>query len=314
MTRATPHLSVMLDETLVAIAPHAGGTYADATLGAAGHAAAILQASAPDGRLIGVDRDPAALAIAAERLAVFGERAVLVHGLMGEMQRHLAHVGVERIDGLIADVGLSSMQLDDASRGFAFSQEAALDMRMDPTAGESAKELIERLDESALADVIYELGEERRSRPIARSICRARDAGELETTTDLRRAVHRAVGRLGGKRSRIDPATRTFQALRIAVNGELEQLRLLIGSLPRILADGAVAVIISFHSLEDRIVKRAFRDAVDLRPVTKKPTVPSDAEVAQNPRARSAKLRAARRCPRDLVDVATEPVAPGEGT
>lgn len=293
---AFEHASVLLAESIDALGPRSGGVYADATVGGGGHSEAILEASAPDGRLIGVDRDPAALEAARARLARFGDRATLVHGEFAELGRIVREAGAARVDGVIADVGVSSPQLDDASRGFSFARSGPLDMRMDPTAGETALELIARLDERELADLIYELGEERRSRPIARSIKRALDAGELETTDDLRRAVHRAFGH---RRERIDPATRTFQALRIAVNGELDQLTTLVRDIPDLLEDGAVAAIISFHSLEDRIVKRAFRGDERLEPLTKRPVVASEEEVKENPRARSAKLRAARRVARE---------------
>jgi 16S rRNA (cytosine1402-N4)-methyltransferase len=231
-------------------------------------------------------------------LARFGPRAAFFHGEMAELRQILSEAGTARVDGLVADLGVSSPQLDDAERGFSFSKPGPLDMRMDPTRGETALELIARLDEHELADVIYELGEERKSRRIARSIRHAYEAGELETTDDLRRAVARA---LGPKRGRIDPATRTFQALRIAVNRELEQLGRLLERAPDVLEDDGVAAIISFHSLEDRMVKRAFRGDARLEPLTKKPVVPSDEEQHDNPRARSAKLRAAKRVQREAV-------------
>ena len=292
------HETVLLRETVLAIAPHDGGVYADTTLGGGGHAEAILEASAPSGRLIGIDRDPRALEAARARLARFGARAAFFHGEMAELRRILSEAGAARVDGLVADLGVSSPQLDDPERGFSFSKPGPLDMRMDPTRGETALELVARLDEHELADVIYELGEERKSRRIARAIRRAYEAGELETTEDLRRAVARAVG---PKRGRIDPATRTFQALRIAVNRELEQLGQLLEDAPDVLEDDGVAAIISFHSLEDRMVKRAFRGDARLEPLTKKPVVPSDEEQHDNPRARSAKLRAAKRARREVA-------------
>jgi 16S rRNA (cytosine1402-N4)-methyltransferase len=271
--------------------------YADTTLGGGGHAEAILEASSPSGRLIGIDRDPLALEAARARLARFGARAALFHGDMAEIRTILEEAGAARVDGLVADLGVSSPQLDDSERGFSFSRPGPLDMRMDPTRGETVLELIARLSESELADVIYQLGEERRSRPIARAIHRALSDGELETTDDLRRAVARAVG---PKRGRIDPATRTFQALRIAVNRELEQLAALLDEIPEVLDDGAVAAVISFHSLEDRMVKRSFRDDSRVARLTKKPIVPSDDEQRDNPRSRSAKLRGARRVARGM--------------
>ncbi len=287
------HRTVMLAETLDSLEPRTGRFYADVTLGGGGHAEGILEASGPDGRLIGVDRDEAALEAARARLARFGERVSFVHGPFAELGDLLERAGVRRVHGLIADLGVSSPQLDRAERGFSFRAEGPLDMRMDPSEGETALDLIDRLSERELADVLYQLGEERRSRPIARSIKYALAAGELATTNDLRRAVVRAVGprRSGG----IDPATRTFQALRIAVNDELGQLDALLDALPDVLEDGGVAVIISFHSLEDRRVKRRFRGSPLLEPLTKRPRVAGDEEQRENPRARSAKLRAARR-------------------
>jgi len=292
------HITVMRDEAVAFLAPKSGGVYADTTLGGGGHAEAILEASAPDGRLFGIDRDARALAAARERLSRFGDRATLVHGEMADAKALLAEAGAPRVDGIIADLGVSSPQLDDASRGFSLSSEGPLDMRMDPTRGETAQELIARLDEKELADLLFRLGEEKKSRRVARSIVRARDEGRLETTTDLRRACVRA---LGPRRGRIDPATRTFQALRIAVNGELEQLEHFVADLAELLADEGVAVIISFHSLEDRIVKWAFRNDTHLEPLTKKPQMAGEVEKHGNPRSRSAKLRAARRVPREVA-------------
>lgn len=290
------HATIMLEETLDSIAPRSGGVYADATLGGGGHAEGLLERSAPDGRVIGLDRDADALGAARERLVRFGERVTFVHGAFAELRTILDGVGTPRVDGLIADLGVSSPQLDRAERGFSFRRRGPIDMRMDPSRGETALELIERLSERELADVIYELGEERRSRPIARSVKRAANEGVLETTEDLRRAVVRAVGprRRGG----VDPATRTFQALRIAVNDELGQLDALLAQLPDVLADDGVAVLISFHSLEDRKVKHSFRGEPTLTPLTKKPVSAGEEERAENPRSRSAKLRAARRGPR----------------
>jgi 16S rRNA (cytosine1402-N4)-methyltransferase len=289
----------MLQETLTALAPRSGGVYADATLGGGGHAEGILERSAPDGRLIGLDRDPAALAAAAARLERFGERVTLVHGAFARIGEVLAEVGTPCVDGLVADLGVSSPQLDEAARGFSFRSEGPLDMRMDPTSGPTALELVEDLGERELADVIFQLGEERKSRPIARSIKKALDAGELHTTEDLRKAVVRAIGpqRRGG----IDPATRTFQALRIAVNDELGQLDALLKQIPDVLTDDGVAVIISFHSLEDRKAKRFFRGSDALAPLTKRPVLATEDEQRENPRARSAKLRAARRVSRGVT-------------
>jgi 16S rRNA (cytosine1402-N4)-methyltransferase len=284
------HATVMRDEVVAAVAPRAGGIYVDATLGAGGHTVAILEAE-PRARIVGIDRDRTAIAAAEERLEPVADRVVFVRATFSQLREQLDALGIGRVDGLIADLGVSSPQLDDASRGMSFRREGPIDMRMDSEDGETALDLIGRLDDDELADIIYRHGEERRSRRVARSIKKAFAAGELATTLDLRRAVVRAVGpaRVGG----LDPATRTFQALRIAVNGELEQLDRLLCSLPDIVAEGGVAVIVSFHSLEDRLAKRAFAGP-PWAALTKKPQVASEEECMRNPRARSAKLRAAR--------------------
>jgi 16S rRNA (cytosine1402-N4)-methyltransferase len=294
------HAPVLLHETLAALAPRSGGVYADATAGGGGHSEAILEASAPDGRLLAIDRDPEAVAEVRHRLAAYGDRATVVHGRYADLADILHGIGRERVDGVVADLGVSSHQLDSAGRGFSFAAEGPLDMRMDTSGGESAAELLARVDERELADLLFHYGEERRSRAVARSIVRSRDQGELQTTADLRRAVVRA---LGPKRSRIDPATRTFQALRIAVNRELDELSKLLETLPDVLEDDGIAAIISFHSLEDRLVKHAFRGDRRLAPLTKRPVIPGDEEQAHNPRSRSAKLRAARRVSRAEVQV-----------
>ncbi len=286
------HETVLLHETVTAIAPNASGIYVDATLGGAGHARAILEASSPDGQLIGIDRDPRALAAARERLAEFGSRVRLVHGTFGEIRRVLEEAGIAQVQGVVADLGVSSPQFDEAERGFSFSKPGPLDMRMDPTSGESLRELLERVDATELADILYTFGEERKSRPIARAIKLALERGELETTEDLRRATVKV---LGPKRSGIDPATRTFQALRIAVNRELDELASLLSALPKVLAPGGRAALISFHSGEDRMVKHAFRDDAALTALTKRPIEASQEERDRNPRSRSAKLRAAER-------------------
>jgi 16S rRNA (cytosine1402-N4)-methyltransferase len=296
---ALVHKTVLLDETLRAVAPKSGGVYADATVGFGGHTEGVLQASSPDGRVIGLDRDQIALASAKERLATFGDRVALVHARFSELREVLQANGYEHVDGVIADVGVSSPQLDEAERGFSFARSGPLDMRMDRSSGETALELIERLDEEELANIIFKYGEERKSRGIARSIKRALSDGEIASTDDLRRAIVRSAGpRRAGN---VDPATRTFQALRIAVNHEIEELEALVASLPDLLADGGVAAIISFHSLEDRVVKYAFRDDVRMEPLTKKPVIAGEEESTLNPRSRSAKLRAARRVPREVA-------------
>lgn len=293
VSETTPfvHETVMRGEVTTALAP-AAGLYVDVTLGAGGHSEAILDAH-PEAKLIAFDRDTAALDAASARLARFGDRVRLVRSPFGRIAEALDELGIETIDGLCADLGVSSPQLDDAARGMSFRREGPIDMRMDPTSGETALELIARTSDDELADVIFHYGEEKRSRRIARSVKRALADNQLVTTLDLRRAIVRAVGpvRVGG----VDPATRTFQALRIAVNHELDELEHLLEALPRLLAPGAVAAIISFHSLEDRLVKRAFHVRDTWAPLTKKPVVASEDEAAQNARSRSAKLRSARR-------------------
>jgi 16S rRNA (cytosine1402-N4)-methyltransferase len=287
------HATVMKAEVVSALAPREG-VYVDATTGGGGHAEAILQAS-PKARLIAIDRDPTALEAARERLAPFGDRVTFVHARFSAVEDLIQSMELDGVQGICADLGVSSPQIDDPSRGMSFRHQGPLDMRMDPSSGETALELIERVSEEELADIIYHAGDERRSRRIARSIKRAAKDRELASTLDLRRAIVRAVGpmRVGG----IDPATRTFQALRIAVNDELGEIDRLLASLPRIVAPGGVAAIISFHSLEDRRAKHAFGDRTTWEPLTKKPVLATDAEREANPRAGSAKLRAARRRP-----------------
>lgn len=289
--REHPHITVLSRELVAAIAPAEGGLYVDATLGGGGHAEAILEV--PGTRVVGIDRDEQALALARRRLARFGDRLTTVHAPFSEIEARLGELGLGQVSGLYADVGLSSMQLDDPARGMSFRAEGPLDMRMDGSSGQTALDLIDALDDDELADLIFKYGEERRSRRVARCIKQARASGELNTTLDLRRAVVRAVGpaRIGG----VDPATRTFQALRIAVNAELDELTSLLDAATRVVAPDGIVVVISFHSLEDRIAKRALRDRSLWEPLTKKPVTASEEEISDNPRARSAKLRAARR-------------------
>ncbi len=294
---AVPHQPVLLEEALRWLAPRSGGRYVDCTVGAGGHAEALLEASAPDGELLGLDRDEAALRLATARLARFGARVTLRHAPFSEVGSVVRDVFGSPVDGLLADVGVSSMQLDRPERGFSFLREGPLDMRMDTSSGPTALQLLQRTPEPEIARILRDYGEERRARRIARALKTAVRAGRLRTTVDLRREV---LGVLGAPRpGRIDPATRTFQALRIAVNDELGELRALLAALPEVLADGAVAVIISFHSLEDRLVKHAFREDRRLEVLTRRPTTASEPEVRRNRRARSAKLRAVRRRPRD---------------
>jgi 16S rRNA (cytosine1402-N4)-methyltransferase len=271
--------------------PRRDGVYVDGTIGLGGHAAALLEAGA--GRVLGIDRDERALEIARERLAGFGDRVDLVHADYRQLPAVLAHKGLGGVQGVLVDLGVSSLQLDDASRGFSFRQAGPLDMRMDQSRGESLAEKLAAVSEADLANVIFEFGEERKSRRVARAIVDARDRGALMTSTDLASVVRRAAG--GREWQRIDPATRTFQALRIWVNGELEGLdRFVEAAVGTLVPQGRLAVI-AFHSLEDRVVKRTSRRlAADglVRLVTRRPIVPADEEVASNPRARSARLRA----------------------
>jgi 16S rRNA (cytosine1402-N4)-methyltransferase len=283
------HTTVLREETIAALDPRADGVYVDATLGMGGHAEALLEHGAT---VIGIDRDPSAIASASVRLAKFGQRVRVLQGSFGDIVSLLRGVGVEHVDGIVADLGISSAQLADGSRGMSFRLEGPLDMRMDPGGPVTALDLIRGLGQEELANVLFRYGEERKSRRIARCIKLALMDGRLSTTTDLRKAVVRAVGpaRVGG----VDPATRTFQALRIAVNHELDQLEQLIEGAHVLLAPGGVLAAISFHSLEDRILKRAMRDKTKWELLTKKPVVAGVRELQQNPRARSAKLRSAR--------------------
>ncbi len=284
------HVPVLLDETLELLAVSPGGLWVDGTLGLGGHAEAVLRRTAPDGRLVGFDRDEEALERARARLAPFGERVRLEHADYREIPERL---GGERASGILLDLGVSSLQLDDAERGFSFQREGPLDMRMDRSARGTAAELVNRMRESELADLIHELGEEPYSRRIARAIARAREQAAITTTTELADIVRRAAPR--SRRPGFHPATRTFQALRIRVNRELDGLGEAIERAAACLRSGGRLVVIAFHSLEDRAVKQAFRSLAGGRGfslLTRKPLRPGDAEVRRNPRARSARLRA----------------------
>jgi 16S rRNA (cytosine1402-N4)-methyltransferase len=290
------HVPVLYNEVLAGLQPKPGGFYIDGTVGAGGHAAGILERSSPDGLLLGLDRDPAALEVARAALARFGERVRLVRASYTELGRYAPEGSA---DGVLLDLGLSSLQLDDPARGFAFRHDGPLDMRYDPDAVLTANEIVNEWPLDELAEVIYKYGEERHSRRIARAIGAARP---IRTTGQLAEVVVRAVG---GRRGSTHPATRTFQALRIAVNGELEALQTVLPLAVRVLKPGGRLAVISFHSLEDRIVKQFIRarsrpgkDANNvpvLREVTRKPMEPDEAEVAANPRARSARLRVAEK-------------------
>ena len=287
------HVPVMTDEVVTALHPDHGGVFVDCTVGLGGHARALLAAGAT--RLIGIDRDPAALALAAAALEEWGGRVELVHGDYRDAPRFLDERGIDAIDGAVADLGVSSLQLDGAGRGFSFQRDEALDMRMDTSRGPTAAELLGEVDERDLADVIYRYGEERRSRAVARAIVAARREAPLRTTAQLASIVRRVVGRHG----RIDPATRTFQAIRIWVNGELDGFDLFLRAMCARLRAGARFAVVTFHSLEDRPVKHTFRalagEGGAFRLVTKKSLVPGDGELRSNPRARSARLRAIER-------------------
>jgi len=289
------HEPVMVAETIALLDPACGGLFVDCTVGLGGHTRALLEAGAS--RVLGLDRDTTALVLAAESLAAWRDRVEFVHSDYREIGRVLDARGVDAVDGVLADLGVSSMQFDAEGRGFSFRRDEGLDMRMDQTQGPTVADLLSDVDEEELANVIYQYGEERFSRRIARGIVEARRSAPIATTGELARIVRRAVPRKGYQR--IDPATRTFQALRIWVNSELDGLDLFLIETSRRLRAGARLAVITFHSLEDRIVKHVFRalaaGEAALQVLTRKPVVPGEAEVARNPRARSAKLRAIER-------------------
>jgi 16S rRNA (cytosine1402-N4)-methyltransferase len=289
------HVPVMTAEVLQMLRPERGGLFVDCTVGLGGHARALLEAGAT--KLIGLDRDRDALDLARQTLAPWNDRIELVHADYRSLGDVLGGRGLEAIDGALADLGVSSLQFDAPGRGFSFQRDEPLDMRMDRSQGDTAATLIARADERELADVIFAFGEERFSRRIARAIVEARSESPIATTSRLAAIVRRAIPRRGP--TRIDPATRTFQALRIWVNGELDGLDRFIETAVRRLRAAARLVVITFHSLEDRIVKHTLRGldraGAGIRVLTKKPLVPSETEIARNPRARSAKLRAAER-------------------
>jgi len=283
----------MVAEVLEQLEPSRGGVFVDCTVGLGGHARALLEGGAT--HVIALDRDPAAVDAARSALKAFGERVEVVHADYRRLSAVLDERGVGKVDGVLADLGVSSMQLDEPGRGFSFRKDDPLDMRMDTTAGPTAAEALRAVDERTLADLIYEFGEERHSRRIARAIVAARERAPLERTGQLAEIVRRAIPRKGY--SRIDPATRTFQAIRIWVNRELEGLDGFLGDTARRLAVNGRMAVITFHSLEDRIAKHTLRalqaEGFGLRIRTKRPLVPAEAEIERNPRARSAKLRAA---------------------
>jgi 16S rRNA (cytosine1402-N4)-methyltransferase len=287
------HQPALLREAIEYLQVKPDGQYIDATLGAGGHAEALLE-RLETGRLLGIDRDPAALKLAGERLERFGARLIMLHGNFAELEALHATGGQPPVNGVLADLGVSSMQLDDASRGFSFMWPGPLDMRMDPSALETAEEIVNHLPERDLADLIFKLGEERHSRRIARAIVKGRP---YRTTTELAQVVTRAIPSRAALHH-LHPATRTFLALRLAVNAELENLRAFLAAALGVVQPGGRVVVLSYHSLEDRMVKQAFqawqRDG-RARIVTKKVIRPSAEEVQANPRARSARLRVAEK-------------------
>lgn len=301
------HQPVLYHEIIHALQPRRGGFFVDCTVGAGGHAWGILQASQPDGRLLGLDVDPQALELARERLAPFGERAVLIRASYITLSEQLAALERPVVDGILLDLGVSSMQLDSGERGFSFQADGPLDMRFDPSNPVPAEDLVNELPENDLADLIFRYGDEPRSRQVARAIVAARP---LRTTRQLAEVVARAAR---GSRKGIHPATRTFQALRIAVNQELNSIEAVLPQAVAALAPGKRLAVISFHSLEDRIVKGYFRrESQDcicpprqpvctcghhavIKQVSRRPVQPTETEIAQNPRSRSARLRIAEK-------------------
>ncbi len=288
------HEPVLLVEAVGGLAPRPGGLYVDGNVGFGGHAAAILDASAPDGRLIGFDWDAAAIDRARQRLAPFEGRVELVHDNFTALGRYLEERGVAAVDGILLDLGVSSFQLDASGRGFSFLRDEPLDMRMDQRRQLTAADLVNTLPERELADILYYYGEERQARRIAARIVAHRLRARIGTTAELAAIVARAVPRRFHPR-RIHVATRTFQALRIAVNGELDNLRAMLDSAWRYLRPGGRFCVISFHSLEDRLVKAAFAGQPALDVLTRRPVTPAAAERQRNPRSRSARLRIAVR-------------------
>ena len=308
MSQEPQHIPVLLNEIIDILSPESQGTYVDGTIGLGGHASAILDASVPNGRVIGIDLDPYALELTSNRLGNKDNRLTLVHGNFRDLDQILTQNSVPAVDGILLDLGVSSMQLDTPNRGFSFLHSGQLDMRMNPNQTISALKIVNETKTEQLANIIYEFGEERWSRRIARAIDQARRTSKIKTTQQLAETISAAVPRKK-RYQRIHPATRTFQALRIAVNQELENLDIVLNHAIDALKAGGKLCVISFHSLEDRIVKRRFQKlarpsndlglklpAQNLHPppikiVTKRPITASEEEISKNPRARSAKLR-----------------------
>lgn len=305
----TPHQPVLYQEILAAINPTSPGRYIDGTLGAGGHAWGILQSSSPNGTLLGLDVDPAALEIASQRLQAFGSRAILRQASYTSLREQALELDWKEVQGILLDLGASSMQFDTPERGFSFQDAGPLDMRFDPRSPLTAAALVNGLPEAELAELIWKYGEERHARKIARAIVRARP---IETTQQLAECIARSIGKTN---ERIHPATRTFQALRITVNNELQSVEIALPAALSVLAPGGRLAVIAFHSLEDRIVKQYFRresrdclcppeqpvctcgHKASLIEITRHPIIAAEAETRDNPRARSAKLRVAEKLP-----------------
>jgi 16S rRNA (cytosine1402-N4)-methyltransferase len=303
----SPHISVLYHEVLEALKLRTGGRYADLTLGAGGHAKGILEASSPDGLLLGMDVDPQALNIAREVLSPFGTRVKIIQASYLTLGEQLEYLGWDHLDGITLDLGASSMQFDTPERGFSFSHDGPLDMRFNPENDLTAEMIINTWDKNQIADILFNFGEERKSRKIAREIVANRPLKSTKQLADLIKSA------IGDQKQKIHPATRSFQALRIAVNGELDAVEKILHESIKILAPGGRLTVIAFHSLEDRIAKNIFREAsrplrdstdpmnriirepiVDL--ITKKPIIPTELNKRENPRARSAKLRVVEKC------------------
>lgn len=308
MGGALPHHPVLYNEVISALQPRGGCSYVDGTVGAGGHAWGILEASSPDGKLLGLDLDPLALKLAAERLSVYGERVWLLQASYASLLQQIETLGWVSVEGILLDLGVSSMQLDTPERGFSFQSDAPLDMRFDPNRPETAADLVNTLNEQELANLIFRYGEERQARKIANAIVKARP---ITSTRHLSQVVSRVTG--SSRKRRLHPATLTFQALRIAVNRELEALESFLPQAVTALSSGGRLAVIAYHSLEDRLVKQYFRlesqDCIcpprqpvctcghraSLKEISRRPAVPQENEVERNPRARSARLRVAEK-------------------
>lgn len=291
-SEASIHCSVLPEEVLSYLAPRSGGVYVDGTLGLGGHTEAILRHSAPDGRVIAFEWDEAAIASSRVRLQPFADRLTIVRRNFAEIAEGLAELGVEQVDGVLIDIGLSSLQLESGGRGFSFQRDEPLDMRMDIRRKVTAASLIASCTEMELADIFFYYGDEKQARPIAREIVHSRFPEKILTSGQLAAVVARAIPRRFHP-EKIHVATKVFQALRIAVNSELENLARILDDVAPLLRSGARLCVISFHSLEDRLVKRKLRELEDLEILTSKPIMPTPAEIVANPRSRSARLRVA---------------------